>query len=207
MAKRKSKKPEREPYVLPERSGLKKGTTRVLSLDPGSANMGISVVAANDSHLRIMANSIVYEPIFDLTILNSQRSPFIAEIERWVELYRPQAFVAERFQTRGIKGKTVECVNIMIGLIAGRWPEIPIRFIPASQWKNAHHRRFKSDEDRLDNMYKRCRTTPHQLDSAFIGVYGIQEGLGRTFEYDPQALMHQCETTSLVKLHNRRNKE
>ncbi|QBQ74626.1 resolvase [Burkholderia phage BcepSauron] len=207
MAKKKVKKP-REAYVLPETSGLAPDTKRVLALDPGSSNTGIALVAVNSAgRVKVMANAVLEKPVADLTKFGESRTAFLAEIKRWVDLYQPQGFIAERFMTRGQQsmGTTIECVSVMIGLMAGTYPEIPMLTIPAAQWKNAWHHRHKGAT--LEETYKISRTTPHQVDAAFIGIYALERGLGKTFEYDPMRIVHQAEITSCTRLVNRRPKK
>jgi hypothetical protein len=202
MAKRKIRKPNAE-YTLPKTSGLSKATKRVLAFDPGSRNMGISVAAVNaKGTIKIMANSIVTNPIFDLTSFGLQRDIFIQEIAKWIEVYQPNGIIIERFQTRGLLGPLIEIVSIMIGIISGRWPHIPIKLITAATWKNEFHRRF--ERVTLEDLYKESRTTPHQLDACFMGVFALEKGLRTTFDYDPVKIMHSAENSSLVRLINRK---
>src|SRR5882672_5495702 len=99
--KRREKKPNAE-YEL-KAVPLKPTTKRVLALDPGSTNMGISLIAVNENlKVKVVANAIITKPLHDLVRVNGGRSEFLTEIARWVELYAPQAIAAERFQTRGI---------------------------------------------------------------------------------------------------------
>lgn len=205
MAKRKGPRKPKAEYQLPETSGLSPKTKRVLAMDPGSSNMGIAVVAVNDiGNVKVMANSIVTNPVYDLTIFGPQRDKFLAEIDRWVSLYKPNGFIIERFQTRGLLGPLVEYVSTMIGLIAGRYPEIPIKLVTAATWKNEFHRRFETCT--LDDLYKESRTTPHQLDACYMGVFALEKGLQRTFNYDPIRVMHSAEDSSCVRLINRKSR-
>lgn len=193
-------------YVLPPTSGLASETKRVLALDPGSRNMGISIVALSaKGRLRVMANSIVTNPVYDLTCFGPQRDEFLAEIDQWVELYKPNGIIIERFQTRGLLGPLIEIVSIMIGLLAARY-RIPVKLVTAATWKNEFHRRFADINVTLDEMYKLSRTTPHQLDSCFMGVYALEKGLGAQLKYDPQQIMMSAEDSSLVRLVNRKSR-
>jgi len=202
MAKKKVRKPNAS-YQLPDKSGLRPQTKRVLAIDPGSRNMGISVVAVNEKgRLKVVANAIVTDPIHDLTRLGPQRDAFLAEVSNWIRVFEPNGIIIERFQTRGLLGKTIEAVSIMIGILAGHWPQIPIKAITAATWKNEHTRRFGKGV--LDELYRVSRTTPHQLDSTFIGVFGLEKGLRTTFEYDPRDIVRDAELSSLVRLINRK---
>jgi hypothetical protein len=202
MPKRKIRKPN-QTYELPKECGLKPDTKRILTIDPGSRNMGISVVAVNGrGRLKVVANAIVTDPLFDLTKLGPQSDVFMSEIGKWVDLYKPNGIVIERFQTRGLLGPLVEIVSVMIGLIRGQHPNIPIKAITAATWKNEFARRHGKGV--LDELYKLSRTTPHQLDSALIGVFGLEKGLRQIFEYDPRDIVRDAELSSLVRLINRK---
>jgi len=193
-------KPNKE-YTLPESSGLLDSTKRVLALDPGSRNCGISVVACNEhGRVKIVSNSLVTKPISDLVAYGSQRSDFLEEIDRWIEVYQPNGIVVERFQTRGQSGPLIEYVGVMVGLLGGY--RMPIKAITASTWKNAFHRRF--DPLALDDMYAECNITPHQLDACLIGIYGLEKGTGALLDYDPYKIMAQAENVSRLPLKQKR---
>lgn len=203
MAKKKFRK-ENASYQLPTVK-LKSTTKRILALDPGSRNMGISLVAVNEAgRVGVIANSIVTNPIHDLTTFGPQRDTFLTEIDLWMNMFQPNGIIAERFQTRGgsSMGPLIECVSMMNGLIAGRY-QMPVKFITAATWKNEFHRRF--EEHTLDNLYRLCRTAPHPLDATFIGLYGLEAGLGKYLDYDPLQIVKQVEDTSLLRLINKRN--
>ncbi|MDN3052944.1 hypothetical protein, partial [Enterococcus faecium] len=87
-------------------------------------------------------------------------------------------------------------------LLAGTYPDIPMLTIPAAQWKNAWHQRHKGST--LEETYKASRTTPHQVDACFIGIYALERGLSKVFDYDPRRIVHMAETTSCTRLINRR---
>lgn len=206
MAKRKKQqKPNAEYDLRP--INFHPDTKRMLGLDPGSRNMGISLAAANaQGQVRILANAIVTSPVDDLVDFMSSRAVFLAEIERWLNTYKPHGIIAERFQTRGgaNMGALSEKVTVMLGLIAGRWPSLPIKFITAATWKNDYQRRF---DFQLDDVYKLCLTTPHQLDSGFIATYGLERGLQRELSFTPQSIVRDVEASSAVRLINRKVKK
>jgi hypothetical protein len=194
-------KPNKE-YTLPESSGLLDTTKRVLALDPGSRNCGISVVACNDSKkVKIVANALVTKPISDLVSYGAMRNAFLEEIDRWIDVFKPNGIVVERFQTRGNSGPLIEYVGVMIGLLGGY--RMPIKAITASTWKNDFHRRF--DPLTLDSLYNECAITPHQLDSCFIGIYGLEKGIGSRLDFDPVKIAIQAENTSRLPPKRKRN--
>lgn len=203
MARRKIRKPNRE-YDLPDSVKLKPSTKRVLAFDPGSRNMGVSVVAVNEKgKVGVLANAILTNPIYDLTKFGPQRDMFLTEVARWVDLYQPNGIIAERFQTRGgsSMGPLIECVSMMNGLMAGRY-NLPVKYITAATWKNEFHRRFQ--ECTLDELYRVCRTPPHQLDCSFIGLYGLEAGLGQYLDYQPMDIVKMVEDSSRMPLINKR---
>lgn len=199
--KNKERKPNKK-YDLPPRSGLKDSTIRVLSFDPGTRNFGISCVAAKENRTKVVANSILTNPMFDMTLFESQKKVFLKEIGRWVETYKPNALIAERFMLRGMgTGQAMgELVPSMIALVSAYF-RLNTLTIPAAQWKVPLQNRFDFD---LKELYKQALVEPHQLDSAFIGIYGLEKGLQIRFKYDPSRIMQQVEDTSLLPLKNRK---
>lgn len=201
MAKKKVRKPNAR-YELPAKPS-KKYKKCVLCLDPGSRNMGISCVGiTKKGKAVVLANSILMNPITSLVEnLQGQKQAFTDELDQWMLLFRPNGIIIERFQSRGGMGPLIEIISLMLGIILQRYKR-PVKFITAATWKNAFHRRF--DPLELDDMYKVCRTPPHQLDATFIGCYGLDFGLPDGLKYDPQEIMRQVEETSLLPLINRK---
>lgn len=204
MARRKQKserKPNKE-YELPTASGLKDSTIRVLSADPGIRNFGISCIAANENRVKVVSNSILTNPMFDMTTFEAQKKLFLAEMGRWVDLYKPNAFIAERFMLRGMgTGQAMgELVPSMIALVSGYF-NINTLVIPAAQWKVPLQNRFQFD---LKVLYKQALVEPHQLDSSFIGIYGLEKGLKKQFKFEPSRVMTQVEDSALLPLKTRR---
>jgi len=198
--KKKQQKPNAEYELKPFK--FQPTTKRILAFDPGSRNMGVSLIATNEKHrVKVVANSIVTNPINDLVAFNAARSKFLTEVHRWVTLYDPQGFIAERFQTRGNGGPLIEQVSSMLGLIGGKYEDKPCKLVTAATWKNAFHRRFDVE---LEELYKLTLTTPHQLDSIFIGIFGLEQGLQIELDYDPFDIVKQAEATSAVRLINKR---
>lgn len=171
---------------------------RILSLDPGSRNMGIACVGVNDCNIEVIANAIMTSPITSLVDgYKSRRGIFIAEVKRWLHLYKPDAIIMERFQTRGNMGPLIELVSTMNAVVTMIDQDLPCKFITAATWKNSWHRRFDSE---LDDMYKECLTTPHQLDAILIGCYGLELGLQTQLHYTPKGIIKQAQATSVLPL-------
>lgn len=202
-AKKKPVKPNAE-YKLPEKSGLKPDTVRYLGLDPGIKNHGISLVACRGTRVKVMANSIVTKPMNNMTEYSEQMVEYLAEIRRWVKLYKPDAIIAERFMVRGagIGQAMVELVSSMIAAIAREF-KIPIWPIPAAQWKVPLQKRFGFD---LKEMYKQALTEAHPLDATFIGIYGLEKKLGIELKFDPEDILSQVEDTSLLPLKEKKQR-
>lgn len=197
MGRRKKKtapKPNKE-YTLPQKLGIRPDKL-ILSMDPGSRNFGIALVGLRKGKPRVYANTVLTNPVNDLVAFSRTRQAFLQEIERWVS-FEPNGVVAERFQTRGIGGPLIEQVSAMLGLIGGAYPDLPIKLTIASVWKNSMQRRFNVD---LRELYKEIGVQPHQLDAALIGVYGLEQGLGLTLDFDLDDFIGQVERTSLIGL-------
>lgn len=178
---------------------------RIISFDPGKANMAVSVIELQGNVPTILANSILECPVDHLNIgFREGLADFLAEVEEWTTKYEPQAVIAERFQSRGGRtGTTGEVVGIMLGALCTHYMHLPLRLITAAMWKNE----FQRKHGNLKDIYKTCRTTPHQLDSAGIGLYGLNKGLGIELEYTLDDFIQQLENTSHTALINRRIKK
>lgn len=196
--KKKGPKPNAE-YELP--NGVKLPKVRILALDPGSRNMGISVVGIKDGKPVILANSVMTNPVNTLVDFAEARVKFMEEIARWVEKFEPKAIIAERFQTRGNGGPLIEMVSVMLGLLAGKYETLPVKLITASTWKNAFNRRHQCD---LREMYPDVLTPPHAFDSCLIGIYGLEYGTQQQLEYSPSQLMRMAERTSCLPLRKKK---
>lgn len=194
--KRKERKPNKE-YEL--EACTRKHDYRILACDPGIRNFGIACVGVRGDKVDVIANSMLTNPITTLTngYLN-QRRAFSRELRRWFDLYEPSLVIAERFQTRGNGGPTIELVsamNMMVGLIRA---DRPVKYIPASQWKVAFNRRWGDEE--LKSMYDDCLTPPHPLDASLIGVYGLEYALQRELKYKPETIIEMVESSYCLEL-------
>lgn len=188
---------------------LKKAHTptvkRLLSLDPGSRNFGISCVGLDSKgRVVVLANSVLTNPITNLVSnVGDSINIFHDEIARWVRMYRPDGFIMERFQSRGGRaGPLIELVSGMTLSVCTEYRHLPCKLITAATWKNKFNRRFREDEDDkpLDGFYKICRTTPHQLDASLIGVYGLEIGTNTDIDYEPLDIIAQVEAVSALPL-------
>lgn len=188
---------------LPDRSP-------VLSMDPGSSNMGIAVTEYSYKHqsARVLCNAVMQSPVKGLARdLRKSRDRFLEELHLWVDLYKPDAMIIERYMARGIRGSTGEEINIMIGAAITEFKDIPTLLVSAATWKNDFRRQFPDDRDCLKRLYKVCRTTPHQLDAVLQGLYLLKKGLHLDrINYSIPSLLQQVEDTSLGRLINRKAK-
>jgi hypothetical protein len=203
MAKKKGKEKKANAEYELKPVQFKSGTRCIVGFDPGSRNMGVACVAVNEEmQVKVVANSIITNPVNDLVAFTSSSEKFMAEVDRWTSCYSPHALIAERFQTRGNSGPLIEYCSAMLALIRGINRTIPFKAITAATWKNAWHRRFEPLQ--LDDMYKLTLTTPHQLDAIFIGIFGLEQGLQVELDYDPFDIVKQAEASSAVRLINKR---
>lgn len=165
----------------------------ILAFDPGSVNMGISLVEIQkDGKPRIIANATMMNPIHDIPCFMSQQKEFVNEVQSWIDRFHPRAIVAERFQSRGLRGATVECVSMMLGILS--MFELPTLFITASTWKNQYQKRFNVN---LRDVYKEIKTTPHQLDASLIGCFGLETALKKKLDLDLNRIIENVKNTAL----------
>lgn len=180
-----------KPYVLPKiEDGVE--ARRILAFDPGSVNMGISVIEILDGKPRVLANATMMHPIHDIPSFMSQQEAFVDEVTSWIETFHPKAMVAERFQSRGLRGSTVECVSMMLGILS--MFNLPTLFITAATWKNQYQKRFNVN---LREIYKTIDTTPHQLDASLIGHFGLEVALKTKLDLDLDAIIQNVKDTAL----------
>jgi hypothetical protein len=143
-------------------------------------------------------------PMDQMNQFEFQANIFLDEIRKWVELYRPDGLIAERFMLRGAgTGMAMgELVPSMVALIKAEF-KLNTWTIPAAQWKVPTQNRFRFD---LKEAYKEVLVEPHQLDSALIGLYGLEKGMGLYFDMGIEDVFKQVEGTSLLPLKERRRK-
>ena len=177
-------------YELPSLSHFSK--KRILAFDPGSVNMGVSLVELKGNKPVVLFNATLMHPLHSIVNFKEERVAFLNEVQQWIDLYKPKAIVAERFQSRGLKGATVECVSMMLGMLS--MLDLPVLFITASTWKNKYQRKFNCN---LRDVYKTILTTPHQLDASLIGCYGLEVGTKQDYDFTLKSVIKQVEKTAL----------
>lgn len=154
---------------------------RILSMDPGTRMFALAVIKAKDvdGALRYKvegSNMLEAGKILkDMTKMQVGVNRFLDYIGPTIESGITD-IVIERFQARGNKGPTIECICCMIGAIAARYPHINMVTYTAATWKNAYNR--VSDLKELYEDHKGLRkdkTLPHiqihQLDATLMGLY------------------------------------
>lgn len=181
-------------YQLPD---LKIKNKRILAFDPGPVNMGVSIVEL-DKIPTVRANATMLYPIHDIKEFMKEKRLFVNEVSQWIEKYGPTAIIAERFQSRGLRGATVECVSMMLGILSTLG--LPCCFITASTWKNNYQRRFSVN---LREVYKTLNNTPHQLDASLIGCFGIETAMKQKYDFKLENIIQQVEDTALNGLKKR----
>lgn len=165
----------------------------VLGLDPGSRNFGASLVefCTENRKLTVLRSEVLTKPVHDLTNFVVEATNFRKEIHEWVT--NPEmsvnGIVAERFQSRGLKGSTVECVSVMLGLIHASHDSLPFKVITAANWKTPLQKRFQLDLKEVYHEY-RFDIPAHQIDAAFIAVYGVEQAFGAV-HYNPYQIIEQ----------------
>ncbi len=171
--------------------------------DPGDSNYGYSVI---DYDIKTTRFSIRELGMFTCQINNLTESfqkppkskrrkrivvpnypPFSHQLvlfrDEWINLivkYKANTITSERFQARGLRGKSIELVSIMNAVIAleGMTHNVPVQLITASTWKNQVNRLFD-----LKLLYTKMRLTPHTIDSVFIAIDGILKSAGIKWKY------------------------
>lgn len=159
-----------------------KPSVSLLSLDPGTNNMGVAVhhvyVGPRSVRIKLIKHGQILSTLRTLTSstrMRFERDAFEKELDAIIKEQGITHIIAERYMIRrgSAGGTTIESVNQMLGLILAR--RLPVRIIPASQWKNQVN---KIEENRLDQVYaeaKEAKLTPHQIDAIHIGRFGIFE--------------------------------
>lgn len=151
----------------------------VLALDPGTSNFGWSILyATSPSDIQVRETGMLTSTLTDLkTDVTSQMALFSRELASLVRNQGVNAIAVERFMARGMKGATIEFVNMMIGATVSQLSngKRKLLVMPASQWKNEFNRH--SSLEKFYELAKGCSV--HQLDSVGIGVYGIYHWFGK----------------------------
>lgn len=160
----------------------------VFSCDPGTKNFACSLTEYTYNKnkitkVKILGTCMLEETLQDLTNnVSGTLSLFRKRIRKMVKGKNVGAVCFERFQSRGLKGKTIEAIGFMLGQLAYVFKKKDPVFILASTWKNRINR---FEGIKLNDVYKSYMLTrvaspkkDHELDAVLIGMYRIHKMLG-----------------------------
>lgn len=202
-------------YELPP-SVIMQKARRVLAIDPGTVNCAVAVIEIDltysfdrsnrtfihEKHdFRIVHAGYISNPITSMRKLSSHSLAFRNEVQDLTERFTIDGIAVERFQPRGFRGLTIECVNAMIGILStipaprfslperlSEWTNrfkqkpLPMFTITAATWKNAFNR-----EHDLDSLYKSAHSnniSPHIVDAVCLGIHSIRTTYLKRFNID-----------------------
>ena len=159
--------------------------------DPGNSNYGYGVIRVDPTSfkIKILEMGMFTCQITNLTdkeakppkskrrkrIVVENYKPFSTQLRlfcsEWGEIldqYDVKAITSERFQSRGLKGLSIEVVSMMNAFICHEADsrDIAYQVITAATWKNQVNRYID-----LESLYKENDLTPHMIDAVFIAVY------------------------------------
>lgn len=178
---------------------------RVLAIDPGTTNCAWAVIEVNKTTIKILASGQIIDTIKKIhenVFINKEVDNFYTEVFSIMEEYLVDTIIFERFMARGLKGTTIELVNIMLGIISGiiisrniHWKH-RLRAITPAEWKNSWNK-----SGNLLHFYKKVECSPHQVDAIGIGIYGAQTLLGiKPFEnFNESELVKQINSNNFAK--------
>lgn len=147
---------------------------RILCLDPGTTNFGLSIITVSAGKIHIEGTKRVAERVKDMKQPEPKYRAFKKELKALGEF---DLVVAERFQARGNKGPTIEAISFMLAALVELYPGKTV-FLTASTWKNRANRAFDlkayyedlKEEQRAVRPVS-ARKTVHELDSVLLGLY------------------------------------
>lgn len=154
---------------------------RVLAMDPGTASFAVSVVTIElEPKLRFkVEGSSMLDPqrlVSDMKDLRNQLQTFVEYLTPLLSEHF-DIFIIERFQARGNKGPTIECVSSMLSALCLTFPHIPIvNCVTAGVWKNAYNLFGDLKETYEDHkQHSKDKSMPHikihQLDACLMAFY------------------------------------
>lgn len=168
-------------YRKPDLDLSKVDGLRVLGFDPGTANFGVSAstLYGTDSIrcVEVHESSMIENPVVDFTEdMYEQYTKFTREIRSYINTYKPHIIVVERFASRGLKGKTIELVSLMIGAILAtayackdEGDFILVKPVMPASWKNQVNRIYSIQE--LYDTFKSHKVVAHKVDAALMSMY------------------------------------
>lgn len=149
---------------------------RILCLDPGTTNFGLSILCVKGKKLSIEGSKTVKNLVKDMKDPEPKYLAFKEEIRALGDF---DLVVVERFQARGGKGPLVELVTLMLAGVMEVFPGKTV-FLTASTWKNRVNKVFDLKEYYEDLKQAQApvrpvsaRKTVHELDSSLMGLYAF----------------------------------
>jgi hypothetical protein len=161
----------------------------VLGFDPGRKNFGCFAGKIVNGILIPLESSMLQNPIQELKGDNlGAIGTYTEEMRSFIACYEPDAIVIERFMSRGLKGKTIELVSLMVGILASLVYEyrlqgfnITIQSVTAASWKNRVNKVFPLVDVYAD--LKPHKVPDHCVDAALMSLYAISEGKENPYLY------------------------
>jgi hypothetical protein len=154
----------------------------VIGFDPGTSNFGCFAgkVSLKDGKVdRVISkeSAMMENRLVDMTTIETDCVNFAAELDSYLLTYKPDTIVIERFMTRGLKGATIELVNMMIGQLTDRVRLLKkqgklktrIVIITAATWKNQVNR--VSNLDAIYELFRSRGVVDHKVDAALMSLY------------------------------------
>lgn len=160
----------------------------LLSLDPGTNNFAYCVSRVHekrDTPFTVLQHGMLFNTVRTLTNasdLAGQYRQYLSDVVGLINKHRVTHIIAERYMLRrGQGGTAIESINMMLGALLSL--SLPVKVIPASQWKNDAARRGV-DLESLYAQVSEFKITPHQLDATHIGAYAAGLLLNADPPYD-----------------------
>ena len=157
---------------------------KVLGFDPGKTNFAWSLTEHVATPLR-MTSRVVTSGLLPSTI-GDLTNDLVKEIDQLDDFlhglmceHAPDVVASERFMAQGLRvGTTIEIANIIMGVLLYKslHHATPMYVTPAVTWKNAYNR-AAGRKKALDDVYKACAATPHQVDASLISCWVASEEL------------------------------
>lgn len=162
---------------------------RILSMDPGTSNYAASILEVRAKsgvlHYRVLAKGFVENTIVNPQKICDQGHAFQREIRGIEKRFGPfDLVVAERYQSRGMGGTTIESVNMMLGILSVMYRDT-MTIYTAATWKNKVNKFFDLKQLYLDRKELMVpvrpitdRLTDHETDCTLMGMYHAGQVLG-----------------------------
>lgn len=178
-----------------------------VGLDPGPKNFAYSVIEYNEvtKNYEILSTGLLNNVVNKIdSDLRGSLESLVVEIAALTNGGSIN-ITAERYMSRGGLISAAEKVNIMLGCLCSKYD---VSLYSAAAWKNVVNSRLKPYKRNLKDMYPRCCITPHELDSALIGLHGMEKKFNTkiiTTKEGYTECMRKVEAVSLSRKRKTRN--